>query len=668
MSYKEIYEKTNQLYEERLVLVEDRIAQIADQPAVKEPFAQYFKDIAVCILKLKNFKKDSGFNKEFYSGFLKENYGKNYADPEYAVKMLGKDYGQILSAVYAKTADCVKTVFQGDIKYLCIYSELIVELYNYFEDSDDVNAAEINACVYSFMHDYEEIFSEDSIGKMLDPAYDYYARLVEDADVSKDDYLYEYGLYVGNNELMSRKYLASLTDEQIRSMADTYTEGYRIGFITCNKDITKKSVVQIHYPLGFERMVKAAIENFKKMGLSPVMMPYSTSVNKQYDYDHKEDMALWMDKAYVEYRNECLHNALEKNKDIACKCGGPAVIEIFGEEPFAPESKSENASYSDEQQKLSVYMTSRRSQLINQYIKGEERSFTIIAYPVSDIGDSYEEIFAETVKINTLDYILYRDMQQKIIDVLDTADRVHIVGTNGNKTDLYVKIHELENPDKETAFENCVADVNIPVGEVFTSPVIEKTEGKLHVSQVYLNELNFLNLEIDFKDGMIEKYTCTNFDDEEENQKYISDNILYHHKSLPMGEFAIGTNTTAYRMARVYDIAAKMPILIAEKTGPHFAVGDTCYTYDEDNMTYNPDGKVIVARDNSVSILRKEDISKAYFNCHTDITIPYDELGAITVIRHDGSTCDIIRDGRFVLPGTEELNKPLDELDAQNNK
>lgn len=667
MSYKEIYKKTNQLYEERLVLVEDRIAQIADQPAVKEPFAQYFKDIAVCILKLKNFKKDSGFNKEFYSGFLKENYGKNYADPEYAVKMLGKDYGQILSAVYAKTADCVKTVFQGDIKYLCIYSELIVELYNYFEDSDDVNAAEINACVYSFMHDYEEIFSEDSIGKMLDPAYDYYARLVEDADVSKDDYLYEYGLYVGNNELMSRKYLASLTDEQIRSMADTYTEGYRIGFITCNKDITKKSVVQIHYPLGFERMVKAAIENFKKMGLSPVMMPYSTSVNKQYDYDHKEDMALWMDKAYVEYRNECLHNALEKNKDIACKCGGPAVIEIFGEEPFAPESKSENASYSNEQQKLSVYMTSRRSQLINQYIKGEERSFTIIAYPVSDIGDSYEEIFAETVKINTLDYILYRDMQQKIIDVLDTADRVHIVGTNGNKTDLYVKIHELENPDKETAFENCVADVNIPVGEVFTSPVLEKTEGKLHVSQVYLNELNFLNLEIDFKDGMIEKYTCTNFDDEEENQKYISDNILYHHKSLPMGEFAIGTNTTAYRMARVYDIAAKMPILIAEKTGPHFAVGDTCYTYDEDNMTYNPDGKAIVARDNSVSILRKEDISKAYYNCHTDITIPYDELGAITVIRHDGSTCDIIRDGRFVLPGTEELNKPLDELDAQNN-
>ena len=208
-----------------------------------------------------------------------------------------------------------------------------------------------------------------------------------------------------------------------------------------------------------------------------------------------------------------------------------------------------------------------------------------------------------------------------------------------------------------------MADVNIPVGEVFTSPVLKGTQGKLHVTQVYLNELNFLNLELDFEDGRIARYNCTNFASEEENRKYIEDNVLYHHKTLPMGEFAIGTNTTAYRMARVYDIADKLPILIAEKTGPHFAVGDTCYTYDEDNMTYNPDGKAIVARENEISRLRTEDMSKAYFNCHTDITIPYDELGRIEVIRKDGSTQDIIVNGRFVLPGTEPLNEPLDALE-----
>ena len=292
--------------------------------------------------------------------------------------------------------------------------------------------------------------------------------------------------------------------------------------------------------------------------------------------------------------------------------------------------------------------------------KTGERSFTIIAYPVPEIGEKFKEIFAETVKINTLDYTLYQNMQQKIIDVLDQAEKVHITGKNNNKTDLYVSIWPLKDTTKESAFENCVADVNIPVGEVFTSPVLKGTTGKLFVSQVYLNELKYLNLEIDFEDGMIKEYTCTNFEKEEECRKYIKENVLMNHETLPMGEFAIGTNTTAYRMARDFDIADKLPILIAEKTGPHFAVGDTCYSHEEDMVTYNPDGKQIVARENDFSKLRSEDMSKAYFNCHTDITIPYDELDKITVIRKDGTTEDIISDGRFVLAGIEELNKPLD--------
>ena len=260
-----------------------------------------------------------------------------------------------------------------------------------------------------------------------------------------------------------------------------------------------------------------------------------------------------------------------------------------------------------------------------------------------------------------MDYTLYQNIQQKIIDVLDQAEKVHITGKGANKTDLYVAIWPLKDATKETAFENCVADVNIPVGEVFTSPVLKGTTGKLYVSQVFLNELKYVDLEIDFEDGVIKEYTCSNFEDEAECKKYMKDNLLHHHDTLPMGEFAIGTNTTAYRMARDYDIADKLPILIAEKTGPHFAVGDTCYSHEEDNISYNPDGKAIVARENDYSRLRKEDMEKAYFNCHTDITIPYDELDKITVIRKDGTTVDIISDGRFVLEGTEELNVPLDK-------
>ena len=79
---------------------------------------------------------------------------------------------------------------------------------------------------------------------------------------------------------------------------------------------------------------------------------------------------------------------------------------------------------------------------------------------------------------------------------------------------------------------------------------------------------------------MITKYTCRNFEKEAENEKLLQDGVLYHHDTLPIGEFAIGTNTTAYMVARRYEINDKLPVLIAEKTGPHFAVGDTGWQGD----------------------------------------------------------------------------------------
>jgi len=98
--------------------------------------------------------------------------------------VLGDEYGQLLSAVYAKIAGSITHIFQGDIKYLCIYAELIVELYNYFENADELSPDEIRGCIYSFMHDYEELFAEDDNRALLDPAYDYYTELVNEADLS----------------------------------------------------------------------------------------------------------------------------------------------------------------------------------------------------------------------------------------------------------------------------------------------------------------------------------------------------------------------------------------------------------------------------------------------------------------------------------------------------
>ena len=146
-----------------------------------------------------------------------------------------------------------------------------------------------------------------------------------------------------------------------------------------------------------------------------------------------------------------------------------------------------------------------------------------------------------------------------------------------------------------------------------------------------------------------------------DNKKYIHENVLYRHDTLPIGEFAIGTNTTAYMMGLKYNISGLLPILIAEKTGPHFAVGDTCFSHEEELVTCNPDGRQMVAKENDFSKLRNSEPEKAYFNCHTDITIPYSELGDIIVHTCSGETIDIIKNGRFVLEGTEALNEVFDD-------
>ena len=72
--------------------------------------------------------------------------------------------------------------------------------------------------------------------------------------------------------------------------------------------------------------------------------------------------------------------------------------------------------------------------------------------------------------------------------------------------------------------------------------------------------------------------------------------------------------------------------------------------------------KEITAKDNEKTINRKTNPSEAYTNCHTDITLPYESLGFISAITKDGKKIDVIKDGRFVIAGTEELNKPLEEM------
>lgn len=691
----------NDNLDERYELAIDRIKEIAGDCSIESlangscridaQFAPYFAKTALYIMDMdrlaqqvvsgvfkdKSIEELSQINEALFFDVIGDKYSASFANPAYAVEQMGELYGRLLSFLYVEIRGMIVYAYEKRQFDMTIAAELFVELYCLFEDEEKPKYKELYDAVYWFVSDYSDVTVEYRIREMLDTSLSFATDIIMKSDLEDLRYLYQFGEYITKNEIDTARYLNSLPLKDIEAMAKTLTEGFRIGFVLGNKDMSKKEIVNIRYCLGFERLVREEIKLFEKMGLKTTIYRaavntinkrmhlkigyYATSPNKQMDYDHRFDSALYLDNAFVERKLGAIRLAYETYKEKASKFGGPAVMEIFGENPFEPENKKEAFALDERQQKLSVKYDSDSARIVNEYIKGEERSFTIIAYPIPEIGEKFEEIFDQTVKINTLDYDKYKVIQQSIIDALDGAQYVEIKGRNGNKTDMKVSLTKINDPKTETIFENCLADVNIPLGEVFTSPVLKRTSGILNVSEVYLNELIYKNLTIRFEDGMVKDYSCDNFESDEKNKTFIKENILFNHDTLPIGEFAIGTNTTAYVMANKYDIVYKLPILIVEKMGPHFAIGDTCYTWSEDITVYNPNGKEIIAKDNEVSILRKTNPEKAYFNCHTDITIPYDEIGEIASIGADGSKTVIIMDGRFVLEGALELNRPFED-------
>ncbi len=686
--FRQLWELENEKVEERFALAMERMEQIDRDPACAAIYQDYFKRTAGYILMVKKLLEDiergeferlsfdelSEYNHTLYQDLLPEAYKESYANPAYASEQLGEEFGQLLCVVYTELRSMIADAFEHRLHYITVGAELFIELYNLFEETPD--GKEVRDAVYWYMSDYCDVFYADRLRETFDPSFSFAKEMIMESDLSDIRYLFYYGEYISDNEKRTAEFLNSLSEEKIEQIAAVYVEGYRKGFELARKSLEKKKTVLLRYEIGFERIMRAAIEGFRRLGLEPVILRYplhsvlrrrsvrsgytATPVNRQYDYDHRFDEALYFDKAFYERKLSIARAVYVKYRVEASEYAGPAVLEVFGEEPFMPETKPEACVLSQKQQKLMISYLNEASELQNQFIKEEETSFTIIAFPIPEIGADFEKIFEETVRLNTLDYNQYKMVQQCLIDALDQAEYVTILGAGENCTDLTVQLVELSNPEKETKFENCVADVNIPVGEVFTSPKLKGTNGTLYVSEVFLRDLSFKKLKLTFVDGMIRSYTCENFENEEKNQAYFRENIMQNRETLPMGEFAIGTNTTAYVMAQKYDIMKKLPILIVEKMGPHFAVGDTCYSRSEEVPVYNPDGKEIIAKENEYSLLRHTDPLKAYFNCHTDITIPYNEIAEIACHGADGKKTVIIQDGRFVLPGTEFLNRAFE--------
>ena len=399
------------IIEERYALSCGRVREIAALQDVALDYKDYFKRTAEFILlvtstcdnrtKKKSLEELRAENRALYQDISGSNYEVSYANPAFACEKFGLEMGRLLSFLYTEMRAMIPCAFESDYAGMVIRMELFVEIYNAFaylesetelltlpEETAVPSVDDIRDTMYWFVSDYSENAYREKMCTLVDPDYDFAVRIVMDSDLNDLSYLYQYGEYVSPEIEEMARYLNALPEERIQLMADTYTEGYRLGFVKAHIDLSTKQTVDLHYMLGFERVVRAAVGNFEKMGLNPTIYRcqntifnksvvrksgyFGADASKQFLYDHKDDNALFLDKKLMNRKLEVLRLACEQVKDKAAVYAGPAVIEVFGECPFAPAPKNEVCRLSPEQQKMSAEFQGASQEILSSYINFEE--------------------------------------------------------------------------------------------------------------------------------------------------------------------------------------------------------------------------------------------------------------------------------------------------------
>lgn len=483
-------------------------------------------------------------------------------------------------------------------------------------------------------------YIENEIKESVQTEENRYLSILRKANGSDLSWMEEYGRTISEEEKETAAFYFLYPKEKICKMAEHIVEAFLHGFISQNRERKGRKRVRLFYQVGQEALAACVADCLLKNGLKPVvidpMLPERPKKEQLYLDEISEEMISQLyDRAFLKYKEEAL--------DVCGMIG----IGQFGKPDTETQSKERK-------------ILERGRRLVeDSYVQPATISFSKVAFPSLQIGDNFHEIFDEVFEMNLEESEKFEKIQQILIDALDRCKSVRIIGKKPNQTSLNVQMQPIRDPQRETNFMNCGGDLNIPYGEVFTTPQLKGTTGVLHIPDIYLQNRKYHNLKLWFEDGQIADYSSEA--EGQETKELIREELLSPYETLPAGEFAIGTNTRAFRICKKYHLEDKMPILIYEKMGPHLAIGDPCYRGGEEEAVYNLlDGKEITARTNEKT--RNEDSDdKKYVQKHIDITLPYDEIEELYGYGKEGETIKIIKDGKFVLPGTDELNLGMEE-------
>lgn len=584
-----------------------------------------------------------------------------YAEREWSSKVLIEHYGIEIAQLYSAIQYDVHRL----ISLSCIPDDRVLNLIHTTSELIehlDLNAQALRNQYAAYQNDI--LPQELSLKRSLALEHPVYQRICMETHTNHT-YLYAYGMDLCETDFVYSDFLRQYDASALEALSVVIRDAFLHGFISQNRNRRNRTGVKMTYTLGQEGIARGVIKAFNELDIFPSIVGVTGHAPmRNYHYRHLHDQALFLDSKYVQSYKRHLESAYSAHMSGFENVCGYIGIGSFGGIELSPTPAYGGPILTAEQRLLKQDLQLFERTLNDQVIRPSDISFCKIALPNPEIRGNFEAIFEDFMQINQMPSAVYEGYQQVLIDALDQGTHVQCKGRNGNKTDIVVALNPLSNPECETNFMNCGGDLNIPHGEVFTTPQLKGTDGMLHFKNIFLKGYAYHDLELTIRNGIVTDFMCSNFQTPEENQKYILETLFQGKRNVPIGEFAIGTNTLAYAAVKRHEIIEALPILLVEKMGPHFAVGDPCYAFGEEEAVYNLlDGKEIVARENERTRCRHGDMAQAYVGLHTDITLPYEEIESLSVCSSSGQI-DILRNGFFVLPGTEVLNAPLEALSA----
>ena len=213
MDYRVLWKDENEAVKERYYLAMDRISQITRESTVEEPYRSYFIKTAEFIQMISEVKSlvDADawnsqsleelklWNERLYEDVLPSHYETSYANPSYAVRQLGVEFGPKLSFLYEEIRGQIPFAMESRLTEMTILDELFIEIYNLFEGQLP-QASSVQETLYWFTSDYADLTVTYRIRENFDPSLSFAKDIILERDLNDLRYLYAFGEYISDDE------------------------------------------------------------------------------------------------------------------------------------------------------------------------------------------------------------------------------------------------------------------------------------------------------------------------------------------------------------------------------------------------------------------------------------------------------------------------------------